>query len=370
MVEDNKEADKFTVLDLFCGCGGLSLGFYNARYNILLGVDNNETALRTFRENHGHAESMNLDLSKEKCINDIRKKIGDHVDVIVAGPPCQGFSLTGPRNFDDPRNKLYLSVIKAVKTFRPEAFIIENVPGLATLYGGKIKNEITRRFMLMDYNVVSNVICSADYGVPQLRRRIFLVGMKKKYGEYRFPNKTNTEKNYITCSEAISDLPSREKELGQEVDDYDGEPLSDYQIMMRKGSRKLYNHVATNHTEMVKKIISLVPEGGNYRDLPKGVGENRRFHEAWTRYHSKKPSKTIDTGHRNHFHYKYNRIPTIREMARLQSFPDRFIFYGNRSQQNGQVGNAVPPLLAENLARQLLTYLDGRRKEKWISIEL
>ena len=351
MIVDQKK--KFTVLDLFCGCGGLSLGFYNAGYDILLGVDNNDTALQTFRENHGHAESMNLDLSEDKSINEIRKKIGANVDVIVAGPPCQGFSLTGPRKFDDPRNKLYLSVIKAVKTFKPEAFIIENVPGLATLYGGKIRNEIIKRFMKMDYTVVSEVICAADYGVPQLRRRIFFVGMKKKYGEYRFPKKTNNEKNYICCSEAIDDLPSREKELGPEIDDYNGEPHSDYQIMMRKGSSKIYNHVAANHTDIVKKVISLVPEGCNYKHLPKGVGENRKFHEAWTRYHSKKPSKTIDTGHRHHFHYKYNRVPTVRESARLQSFPDKFRFHGNKSQQNAQVGNAVPPLMAKSIAKEL-----------------
>lgn len=115
----------------------------------------------------------------------------------------------------------------------------------------------------------------------------------------------------------------------------------------------MYNHVATNHTEEVKSVIALVPEGGNYKDLPPGVGTSRKFNEAWTRYHSKKPSRTIDTGHRNHFHYKYNRVPTVRENARLQSFPDDFIFYGTKTQQNRQVGNAVPPMLGYNLAKQI-----------------
>ncbi len=126
---------------------------------------------------------------------------------------------------------------------------------------------------------------------------------------------------------------------------------------MRKNSVKLYNHVATKHTDLVKNTIALVPDGGNYKDLPPGVGESRKFNEAWTRYASNKPSRTIDTGHRNHFHYKYNRVPTIRENARLQSFPDDFVFLGNKTQQNRQVGNAVPPLLSYNIAKQLLDYL-------------
>ena len=130
---------------------------------------------------------------------------------------------------------------------------------------------------------------------------------------------------------------------------------------MRGTNNILYNHVATNHSDIVKNVISLVPEGGNYKDLPDGIGEHRRFNEAWTRYHSKKPSRTIDTGHRNHFHYKYNRVPTIRENARLQSFPDNFVFHGTRTQQNRQVGNAVPPLLGFHLAKKILEYIKQKK---------
>ena len=127
---------------------------------------------------------------------------------------------------------------------------------------------------------------------------------------------------------------------------------------MRGNSKVLWNHVATVHKNFVIETIAQVPDGGNWRDLPPGVGETRRFNEAWTRYNSKLPSRTIDTGHRNHFHYLYNRVPTIRENARLQSFPDSFRFMGNKSQQNRQVGNAVPPLLAYNLAKQLKKLLN------------
>ena len=127
---------------------------------------------------------------------------------------------------------------------------------------------------------------------------------------------------------------------------------------MRKNSKVLLNNVGTVHTDLVKSVIAQVPEGGNHKDLPPGVGDSRKFNEAWTRYHSQKPSKTIDTGHRNHFHYKWNRVPTVRENARLQSFPDDFEFFGNKTQQYRQVGNAVPPLLGFHLAKALKKYLD------------
>ena len=120
----------------------------------------------------------------------------------------------------------------------------------------------------------------------------------------------------------------------------------------------VHNHVATAHKQFVKDTIALVPEGGNWKDLPVGVGENRKFHEAWTRYDGNKPSRTIDTGHRNHFHYQYNRVPTIRENARLQSFPDDFVFTGTKTQQNRQVGNAVPPLLGYYLGKALLNIIN------------
>jgi DNA (cytosine-5)-methyltransferase 1 len=191
-----------------------------------------------------------------------------------------------------------------------------------------------------------------------MRRRVFFIGLQKSIGRFIFPAPTHVFESYVTCAEAISDLPARKSELGEEIDDYKMSPQSLYQEKMRGVCKKLYNHVATRHTELVRSVIAQVPEGGDYRDLPPGVGDSRRFNEAWTRYHSQKPSHTIDTGHRNHFHYKYNRIPTVRENARLQSFPDSFVFYGTRTEQNRQVGNAVPPLLAYHLAKKIKTYLN------------
>ena len=336
------------------------MGFQQAGFKILLGVDIDEKSLLTFQKNFPNTSTLNLDLSDEEGIKKINDSLGSKkVDVVIAGPPCQGFSLTGPRNFDDKRNKLYLSVIEFVRKNQPKAFLIENVPGIATLYSGKIRQEINKRFQNLGYAVNSDVLCAADYGVPQIRKRFFFVGLKKEYSKYSFPDRTHRPDNYLSCSDAIADLPPLEDEIGTEISSYSTKAISPYQKKMRLGSKSLHNHVATCHTDKVKKVISLVPEGGNYKDLPPGVGESRKFNEAWTRYHSKKPARTIDTGHRNHFHYKYNRVPTVRENARLQSFPDKFVFLGNRTQQYRQVGNAVPPILAENMAKQLLLYLDG-----------
>lgn len=352
------EKTDLNVIDLFCGCGGLSMGFIQAGYKVILGVDNDRASLETFKVNHNGAKVISLDLFKASFVKTVQDMIQNtSVDVIIAGPPCQGFSLTGPRNFDDKRNTLYLSVIKAVKALKPKAFLIENVPGFATLYKGRIKDEIIKRFNKMGYNVNVRVLCAADYDVPQMRKRVFFVGVKKQYGHFEFPTMTNSCETYVTCEDAIGDLPSKEGERGQEVDNYNGPPITEYQKKMRGNCNVLYNHIPTNHTDIVKKVISLVPEGGNYKDLPKGVGEHRKFNEAWTRYHSKKPSRTIDTGHRNHFHYKYNRVPTIRENARLQSFPDSFVFWGTKTQQNKQVGNAVPPLLGYHLGKQIKKYI-------------
>lgn len=347
------------TIDLFAGCGGLSKGFLDAGYDVLIGVDNNEPALKTFAFNHCGAKPLNADLSDSRTFDTI-SEMTEHkkIDMIIAGPPCQGFSLTGPRNFDDPRNKLYLAVFEVVKRFQPKAFVIENVTGMQTLYDGQIKDEIIRRFTELGYNVSSSVLCAADYGVPQIRKRLIFVGLRKEYGKFTFPKPILTKEQYVTCAEAISDLPSRELELGLEEDEYTSAPTTDYQRSMRGNCSILYNHVATAHTELVKQTIAQVPEGGNYKDLPVGVGESRRFHEAWTRYDGRKPSRTIDTGHRNHFHYKYNRVPTIRENARLQSFPDDFVFLGTKTQQNRQVGNAVPPLLGYHLGLEIKKYID------------
>jgi hypothetical protein len=355
---------EYTVIDLFSGAGGLSQGFLQAGFKVLAGIDFDEAALKTYAHNIIGAKALKEDLFQEEiAINNISKELGNtSLDVIIAGPPCQGFSLTGSRDINDTRNKLYLAVVHAVEYFKPKAFLIENVPGMATLYKGKVKEQIINTFEDIGYNisVTDKPLLAADYGVPQFRKRMFFVGFRKDLNleKFAFPKPTLDEDSYIGTAAAISDLPSLEFDLGSPITEYESKPKSDYQTLMRSGSSKLYNHVGTNHTDEVKWVISQVPEGGNYKDLPPGVGDSRKFNEAWTRYHSQRPSKTIDTGHRNHFHYKWNRVPTVRENARLQSFPDRFEFLGTKTQQNRQVGNAVPPLLAQVIAEEIKKYLD------------
>lgn len=346
------------VLDLFCGCGGLSKGFEEAGYSILIGVDFEQSALNTFNHNHKGAKGIRLDLSQSESFDIIDKEMdGRTVDVIIGGPPCQGFSLTGPRNFDDARNKLYLAMIETVRRYQPKAFLIENVPGMANLYKGAVKDEIVKRFTDMGYTVNYKIVCAADYGVPQIRKRLVFVGLLNSESKYDFPKPNLLEDQYITCEQALSDLPTLESTLGEEVSEYNCEPQNDFQRLMRGDCTILHNHTAIDHKPFVKEVISMVPDGGNYKDLPPGVGESRTFHMAWTRLNSKRPARTVDTGHRNLFHYKWNRCPTVRESARIQTFPDDFVFLGNRGQQNKQVGNAVPVLMAKALATQLMQYL-------------
>ncbi len=350
------------ILDLFCGCGGLSLGFEMAGCDIQLGVDNDETALTSFAENHYNSTSLKADLSKGFS-NHIEKNIKSDIDIVIGGPPCQGFSLSGSRKLEDPRNTLVSSFIDIVKEVQPKAFIMENVPGLISLYGGTVKDFILNRFKEIDYNINFKLILAADYGVPQSRKRVFFVGLKNRKTGFEFPDESHFipnslfKPNHISMGEALSDLPTLETWKWSEKMKYKGPPQNEYQQWCRQNSELLYNHVGTNHTDKTRNIISMVPEGGNYKDLPEEYRDTRKFNVAWTRYNSQEPAGTIDTGHRHHFHFQFNRVLTVREKARLQSFPDDFIFYGNKSEQNRQVGNAVPPLLGKAMADKLIPTL-------------
>lgn len=345
-----------SVVDLFCGCGGLALGFKRAGFDIVAGLDFDKNAIVTFNKNIGNG--FVEDLSDERWKENLKSNISkSKIDVLIGGPPCQGFSLTGTRKFDDERNKLYNSIFDGVKTLNPDAVLIENVKGMATLYKGKAKEEIIRKFRELKYNVNVKILDSANYFVPQHRLRLFFVATKPNI-KFRWPDETNGEGKYVNCEEGIGDLPSMKNLLDQSEADYLFDPANVFQKIMRANSERALNHQPTAHKQFVIDTIRQVPEGGNYKNLPPGVGETRKFNEAWTRYHSKRPSRTIDTGHRNHFHYKYDRVPTIRENARLQSFPDDFIFVGSKSEQNRQVGNAVPVFLAQSLGHSIAEALE------------
>lgn len=339
--------NKLNVIDLFCGCGGLSLGFEHAGYNILLGIDMWEDALITYRYNHPKGNTLCADLSSLSP-EMVKEKIGgQHVDLIIGGPPCQGFSIAGKRIVNDERNSLYKSFVRMVAFFKPEAFVLENVPNILSIGGGAVREAIVNDFSKLGYNVTYKVLLAADYGVPQNRRRAIFVGMSNG-NKFEFP--VPTVLTPVTSKEAISDLPEEGIEDGG---DYPTPPLTDYQKLMRQGSDKLYNHEITIHNNRTKEIIAMVPDGGNYKDLPIELQKTRKVHIAWTRMNSKRPSMTIDTGHFHHFHYEYNRVPSVRESARLQSFPDTFVFIGNKTSKLKQVGNAVPPLMAEAIANEI-----------------
>ena len=341
---------QYKVLDLFCGCGGLSSGFSNAGYEVLLGIDHWNDALTTFSHNHPGTHTLQADL-QALAPEDVSQQFNiSDIDVIVGGPPCQGFSIAGKRIIDDARNKLYKSFVRFVEYFSPNAFVMENVPNILSIGNGAVKEEIFSDFKRLGYTVQCKVLCAADYGVPQNRRRAFFVGLKNK--DFVFPAPTV---NFpVTCKDALSDLPETTLADGSE---YPTPAMTAYQQLMRKASSGVYNHLATVHTEQTKRIISMVPDGGNYLDLPIELQGTRKVHIAWTRFRSDRPSYTIDTGHNHHFHYEYNRVPTARESARLQSFPDDYVFMCNKTSQLKQIGNAVPPLLALAVATQLRSFL-------------
>jgi DNA (cytosine-5)-methyltransferase 1 len=355
---------KHTVIDLFCGAGGLSKGFLDAGYKILVGVDFDDAALKTFVNNHGQARAVKLDLNNHDNIEilvDIVNEIGESIDVLVGGPPCQGFSLAGKREEEDERNSLYLAMVKTASILKPKVVVLENVPGMLTLYDGKAKQRILQDFEELGYKMNVKVMYAAEYGVPQIRKRAFFVGLLNCNDKFEYPEPLLFDEKFVSCEDAISDLPSLENDENYLLDvirEYNTQPNSEYQEIMRKNSSHVFNHYPTKHTRKTIDHIALIPDGGKYTDLPPDLIGNFKYRESLHRYNSKKPSLTIDTGHRTHFHYKYNRIPTIRENARLQSFPDDFIFFGSKQQQYKQVGNAVPPLLGKVLANKLKEYLD------------
>lgn len=344
------EQSRPTFIDLFCGCGGMSLGFERAGFSGLLAIDCWPDALATYSRNRKGDATLCADLLALRP-EEVEERIGrSRVDVIIGGPPCQGFSVAGKRIVDDERNKLYKSFVAMVAHFKPRAFVMENVPNILSIGEGAVKEEIIRDFESLGYNVATKVLLASDYGVPQNRRRAVFVGLLE--GEFSFDLPMVGRK--VTSSEALSDLPEGSVPDGGK---YPSRPRSDFQRLVREGSPGLFNHDITIHSDKTKEIIALVPDGGNYQDLPEELRNTRKVHIAWTRLDSRKPSFTIDCGHRHHFHYKWNRVPTVRESARIQSFPDDYVFLRSKTSQYKQVGNAVPPLMAQAIAQHLIKML-------------
>ncbi|PYZ94931.1 hypothetical protein CR194_05255 [Salipaludibacillus keqinensis] len=337
----------YYILDLFSGCGGLSYGFELAGYNTIAGVDIDDAALKTFAHNHKKSIAIQGDLTQMSSSELLEKINEEDIDVIIGGSPAPSITQYGFKaSEDDPRNNLYSTFIRVVSDVRPKAFVYENVRAIAIQNNGAIKDHIINDFSKLGYKVSYKIINTAEYGVPQIRKKIIIIGLLDSEVSYKFPVSTHlNEVEWITTEEALSDLPLLTDNANRSGD-YITPPRNSFQEHCRKNNPQLMNHSNLQLNEKYERIFSLVPEGG----------KNKLF----TRHHSKKPSGTILGGTRQPIHYKCNRITTVRENARIQSFPDDFVFFGSLRQQYAQVGNAVPPLFAKIIAESLKPYLAGK----------
>lgn len=332
------------IIDLFCGIGGLSLGFEQAGFNVVAAIDMWDDAIKTY--NHNRSERVAVTQTVEDFNENILPELikNKHITGIIGGPPCQGFSTVGKREIDDPRNKMYLEFYNAVKLAKPDFFVIENVRGMLTLNKGAFVKDLLERFGEngLGYCINYKLVNAADYGIPQNRYRVFFVGIRNI--GFEFPKESIVK---LSAKDGISDL------LNSDSTHYGSEPVNAFQRAMRGNQINPINQDYTCHSEQTIRIISMIPDGGSIKDLPAEYWSVRKYNKAFERMSSCRPSNTIDTGHRNYFHYSEPRIPTVRECARIQSFPDSFEILGTRGSQYKQVGNAVPPLLAKVIAEQI-----------------
>jgi DNA (cytosine-5)-methyltransferase 1 len=344
------------IIDLFSGVGGLSLGFEMEGFESVVAIDIWDDAIKTY--NHNRKDKVGISMDVTKFNNELLPNIiKEHkIDGIIGGPPCQGFSTARLSNLtekigkiNESRNHLYLEFFRTVAIVRPTFFLIENVRGLVSANKGAFVKDITDRFGGLGYNVTYKILNASDYGVPQNRQRVFFIGLLK--GNFEFPKKFDYK---VSTKEAIMDLVQSNED---EVQNYSSPATSEYQKLMRNVKKTIKNHEVTFHNEQTTHVISMVPNGGNIKSLPPEYWNIRKYNKAFQRMNSELPSNTIDTGHRNYFHFEANRIPTARESARIQSFPDTFEFLGTKGSQYKQVGNAVPPLLAKVLAAKIKSYL-------------
>jgi len=355
---------KYRVVDLFSGCGGISKGFENTgRVDIVGAIDFDQSACNTYKLNFPKANVICGDINQISVDSTGFKDI----DIIIGGPPCQGFSRLNFWDKDrdnDPRNKLFYQYLRFVEELKPKALLIENVKNVLVAKDGFVPLNVTRFLEEIGYNVNYAIVCASDYGVPQNRYRAIFVALKKEFGKFDFDSLKKYEKKKVTVAEAISDIQSIEEEakkFEQGTVFHLGEPKSDYQKLMQSKNRELHNHMIYYPADNVQAMMKYVPEGGNWRCVPKEMFKSQRsnrYTNYLRRLKNDEPSITIDTGHNVYFHPIFDRVPTIRESARLQSFPDSFILTGKKGEQFRQVGNAVPPLMAEALARAIMDALD------------
>lgn len=360
----------FTVADLFCGAGGLSLGFKLAGYKLSFALDVDWDAISTYTRNNPDVPWLAKDIRKVpiKEIIEVSGLGHGDFDVAVAGIPCEGYSLLN-RRYDpsDPRNYLFLEFLRVVSSLKPKAVFIENVPGMLRRENGGFRRAIEGALTRLGYSVSSFELNAVDYGVPQKRIRVFFVGLLSKeifypppptHGRVHYVTLFQYSRNkqdkgvlrpHLTVWDAISDLPPLTP--GERKDRYDKPPLTEYQRVMREGAVVLYNHESPKHPEWTVELLRKIPPGKPIYETFK-----QRIRLSWD-----EPSPTIPAGGvRPQWFYAHPEQPrglTVREVARLQSFPDWYVFTGSLIKQRVLVGDAVPPLLAKVLATHLAGYL-------------
>lgn len=374
------------TIDLFSGCGGMTLGFKMAGFTSILASDIDENCQKTINTNFPEIPFICKDIT-QITKEEVDSIIGDkRPDVIIGGPPCQGFSLANKnRNKikDDPRNKLFYHFVKFIDWYSPSAFVMENVKGLLSMQNGKVISTIIEEFSNAGagYNVVMKVLCAKDYGVPQSRERVILIGIRKDLDIIpTFPEPKTTE---ITVDMAISDLPQIGSGEGEEVMAYSIKPQNEYQRLMRANATHIRNHIAMKHTPRLIERFAAIKQGQSLLDVWETHGavkrgspcekSNAKFSQNNQRVFGNKPAPTIAASFQSNFIHPYlNRNFTAREGARLQSFPDDFIFEGMRTKmswekglsQYQQIGNAVPVLLAYAIAENLYGQLTSGHSAK------
>ena len=324
--------NKLRYIDLFSGAGGFSLGFDNKGFQNVFSIDIEPNFCKTYKYNFSNHQLIEKDICELSDSEIEYLKNSQNVDVVIGGPPCQGFSIAGNigRKFiDDPRNRLFKEFVRVVKVIKPKFFVMENVARLYTHNKGETRKEIIKDFERLGYKVDCKILNSADYSVPQVRKRVIFIGSKESE-KIEFPTKEID--NYISVKEALSSYPKLES--GEES--------------------AIPNHIAMSHSEQMLNKMSYVTDGGDRNEIPVKIRPTSGDVRKYIKYASDKPSVCVTGDMRKIFHYEQNRALTVRELAKLQSFPDDFIFKGNRISQQQQVGNSVPPKMAEAIAKVII----------------
>lgn len=346
------------AIDLFAGVGGLSLGFENCGFDVVLANEYDESIAAAYKANHKGTRMIVGDITSL----DLEKTFGPYqgqIDVVIGGPPCQGFSQKGQRKtIHDERNFLFKYYVRVVELVKPRYFVMENVPNLLTAEKGYFRKEIEELFNSMGYQLKMGILNASDYGVPQNRRRAVIIG-KQGGAAPGLPKPRNIT---VTIWDAISDLAYLSSGEGEEEQEYRGKPRSEYQKKLRGGSGTLRNHVATRHSRLALERLAMIPPNAGKEVLPEEHLTRSIYSGTWTRMRKDEISVTIttrfDTPSSGKFTHPFlDRAITVREAARIQSFPDSFRFVGSKGSQMKQVGNAVPPLLAGAIAEVVMNDL-------------